>query len=63
MITGSELVRGDRQDLNGPYLARSLLALRLEPSELRIVAVTSTTELQIPPLATRVSSSADFRGS
>jgi nicotinamide-nucleotide amidase len=37
VITGSELVRGDRQDLNGPYLARSLLALGLEPAELRIV--------------------------
>ena len=37
VVTGSELVRGDRTDLNGPYLARSLLALGFEPAELRIV--------------------------
>jgi nicotinamide-nucleotide amidase len=30
-------VRGDRHDLNGPYLAQSLLALGIEPAELRIV--------------------------
>ena len=27
VVTGSELVRGERTDLNGPFLARSLLAL------------------------------------
>jgi len=37
VVTGSELVRGDRQDLNGPFLARSLLALGVEPAEVRIV--------------------------
>ncbi len=37
LVTGSELVRGDRNDLNGPYLARSLLGLGLEPAEVRIV--------------------------
>jgi nicotinamide-nucleotide amidase len=37
VVTGSELVRGDRPDLNGPYLARSLLGLGFEPAELRIV--------------------------
>jgi nicotinamide-nucleotide amidase len=37
VVTGSELVRGDRTDLNGPFLARSLLALGVEPAEVRIV--------------------------
>lgn len=36
-MTGSELVRGDRTDLNGPFLARSLLTLGIEPAEVRIV--------------------------
>ena len=37
VVTGSELVRGDRTDLNGPFLARSLLSLGIEPTEVRIV--------------------------
>jgi competence/damage-inducible protein CinA-like protein len=37
VVTGSELVRGDRPDLNGPFLARSLLERGVEPSALRIV--------------------------
>ena len=37
VVTGSELVRGDRTDLNGPFLARSLLELGIDPAELRIV--------------------------
>jgi nicotinamide-nucleotide amidase len=37
VVTGSELVRGDRNDLNGPFLARSLLELGIEPAEVRIV--------------------------
>ena len=37
VVTGSELVRGDRTDLNGPFLARSLLRLGVEPAEVRIV--------------------------
>lgn len=37
VITGSELVRGDRTDLNGPYLARQLLALGIEPARISIV--------------------------
>ena len=37
VVTGSELVRGDRNDLNGPFLARSLQALGVEPTEVRIV--------------------------
>ncbi len=37
LVTGSELVRGDRTDLNGPYLTRSLLGRGIEPAELRIV--------------------------
>jgi nicotinamide-nucleotide amidase len=37
VVTGSELVRGDRNDLNGPFLARSLLALGLEPARIQIV--------------------------
>ncbi|HEY3921075.1 MAG TPA: nicotinamide-nucleotide amidohydrolase family protein [Gaiellaceae bacterium] len=37
VVTGSELVRGDRQDRNGPFLAASLLAHGIEPAEIRIV--------------------------
>jgi nicotinamide-nucleotide amidase len=37
VVTGSELVRGDRTDLNGPFLARSLQALGVEPVQVRIV--------------------------
>ena len=37
VVTGSELVRGERPDLNGPFLARSLLALGLEPARIEIV--------------------------
>jgi len=37
VVTGSELVRGARQDLNGPFLARELLELGLEPAEIVVV--------------------------
>jgi nicotinamide-nucleotide amidase len=37
VVTGSELVRGERTDLNGPFLARSLLALGLEPARINVV--------------------------
>jgi nicotinamide-nucleotide amidase len=37
VVTGSELVRGDRSDLNGPFLAGELLRLGVEPA--RIVSV------------------------
>ena len=37
VVTGSELVRGDRNDLNGPFLARELLALGVEPGRILIV--------------------------
>jgi nicotinamide-nucleotide amidase len=37
VITGSELVRGDRTDRNGPFLARELVRLGLEPATLTIV--------------------------
>jgi nicotinamide-nucleotide amidase len=37
VITGSELVRGDRADLNGPFLARQVLELGLEPARTTIV--------------------------
>jgi nicotinamide-nucleotide amidase len=37
VATGSELVRGDRADRNGPFLARSILALGLEPVRIAIV--------------------------
>ena len=36
-MTGSELVRGERTDLNGPYLAREALRLGLEPARIAIV--------------------------
>ena len=37
VVTGSELVRGDRTDLNGPFLARALQVLGVEPVQVRIV--------------------------
>lgn len=40
VVTGSELVRGDRRDLNGPFLAGELLRLGLEPSRITIVGDT-----------------------
>jgi nicotinamide-nucleotide amidase len=37
VVTGSELVRGERTDLNGPFLARSVLALGFEPARILVV--------------------------
>jgi nicotinamide-nucleotide amidase len=37
VVTGSELVRGDRTDLNGPFLARELVRLGIEPARVNIV--------------------------
>jgi nicotinamide-nucleotide amidase len=37
VVTGSELVRGDRRDLNGPFLASQLLRLGLDPARIVIV--------------------------
>jgi competence/damage-inducible protein CinA-like protein len=37
VVTGSELVHGDRTDLNGPFLARELLRLGIEPARIAIV--------------------------
>jgi nicotinamide-nucleotide amidase len=37
VVTGSELVRGDRTDRNGPFLARELLEHGLEPARISIV--------------------------
>ncbi len=37
VVTGSELVRGERTDLNGPFLARELLSLGFEPARISIV--------------------------
>jgi nicotinamide-nucleotide amidase len=37
VATGSELVRGDRADRNGPFLAGELLRLGIEPARLTIV--------------------------
>ena len=37
VVTGSELVRGDRTDLNGPFLARQALELGLEPARIAVV--------------------------
>ena len=40
VVTGSELVRGERTDLNGPFLARELLARGLDPARISIVGDT-----------------------
>jgi nicotinamide-nucleotide amidase len=37
VVTGSELVRGERADLNGPFLARELLSHGFEPARILIV--------------------------
>jgi nicotinamide-nucleotide amidase len=37
VASGSELVRGDRHDRNGPYLAASLLRLGIEPARITVV--------------------------
>jgi nicotinamide-nucleotide amidase len=37
VVTGSELVRGDRTDLNGPFFAREALRLGLEPARITVV--------------------------
>ena len=38
VVTGSELVRGGRRDENGPYLARELTELGLEPANVILVS-------------------------
>lgn len=37
VVTGSELVRGERTDVNGPFLAQEVLSLGLEPARITIV--------------------------
>jgi nicotinamide-nucleotide amidase len=37
VVTGSELVRGDRRDLNGPFVASELVSLGLEPARIIVV--------------------------
>jgi nicotinamide-nucleotide amidase len=37
VVTGSELVRGDRRDLNGPFLAQELTRVGLEPERVVLV--------------------------
>ena len=37
VVTGSELVRGDRRDRNGPFLAREVLSLGLDPARIVVV--------------------------
>jgi nicotinamide-nucleotide amidase len=37
VVTGSELVRGERTDLNGPFYAREALELGLEPVRITVV--------------------------
>jgi nicotinamide-nucleotide amidase len=37
VVTGSELVRGDRSDRNGPFLARELVSLGIDPARIVVV--------------------------
>jgi nicotinamide-nucleotide amidase len=37
VVTGSELVRGDRNDRNGPFFMRQALALGLQPARVIVV--------------------------
>ena len=47
VVTGSELVRGDRSDLNGPFLARELVSLGVEPGPYRALARTRDRRLLV----------------
>jgi nicotinamide-nucleotide amidase len=38
VVTGNELVRGEREDRNGPFLAAEILRLGVEPDSIRIVS-------------------------
>jgi nicotinamide-nucleotide amidase len=38
VVTGSELVRGERQDRNGPFLAAEVVRLGLDPARIAIVS-------------------------
>jgi len=48
VLTGSEVVRGDISDRNGPFLARELVSLGLEPA--RIIIVGDEREELLPAL-------------
>jgi nicotinamide-nucleotide amidase len=37
VVTGSELVRGERTDLNGPFLAREVMSRGIEPARITLV--------------------------
>jgi nicotinamide-nucleotide amidase len=37
VVTGSELVRGDRKDLNGPFLVQELVSLGVDPARIVVV--------------------------
>lgn len=56
VVTGSELVRGDRRDLNGPFIVRELVSLGVEPARI-IVVGDSPQELEA---ALREASEADL---
>jgi len=40
LVTGSELIRGDRRDENGPFLSHELVARGLEPARITVVGDT-----------------------
>ncbi len=42
VVTGSELVRGERTDLNGPFLASEALSLGLEPARITMREIDPT---------------------
>ena len=46
VVTGSELVRGERRDLNGPFLAQQALSLGLDPIRIAVVG-DSPAELEV----------------
>jgi nicotinamide-nucleotide amidase len=56
VVTGSELVRGDRRDLNGPFIVRELVSRGVEPARI-IVVGDSPQELEA---ALREASEADL---
>ena len=53
VVTGSELVRGERTDRNGPFYAREALALGLVPERIAIVGTMPSISSRRAPLRSR----------
>ena len=54
VVTGSELVRGDRNDLNGPFVAAELLRLGIEPARIVIFSTKNDPAVSVYPDSAKV---------